>query len=319
MAREEGRSSFRWLIGESPQMQRLLRSVARAATGRYPVFLVGETGTGKGLIARSIHSQGLFPERPFVVVDCAAAPHLVASQLFGQAREELLCTSGTLYLDEVWALPPAIQAKLVRVLQERELRPALRPHPTPFEVRIIVGSTRDPESAIQQGTFRRDLYSRLNAVSLRVPALRDRKEDIPLLGEHFLQKFAALRAAKYTIGPEVMQILTTYHWPGNLRELKECMEYAGAACSGSVIKADDLPLHIQSTSPGAATGDVLMPGRILPLAEVERQTILKALERLNGDKVMTARVLGIGKTTLYRKLKEYSSGSAVMGPAVTDQ
>ena len=318
MASEELRSSFKNLMGQSPHMQRLWRSLARAATGHYPILLVGETGTGKALIARTIHTHGLFPERPFVVVDCSAAPMLVAGQLFGQAREDLLCTSGTLYLEEVWALPPALQAKLVRVLQERELRPNARMNLSSSQLRILAGTTRDPESAIQQGTFRRDLYARLSSVSLRIPALRDRKEDIPLLAEHFLQKFAALRGTKCTVTPEVTQILMSYHWPGNLRELKDCMEYAGAGCSGSAIKVDDLPLQVQSAGMEAGAAGTGLGGRILPLAEVEKQTILKALERLNGDKVMTARVLGIGKTTLYRKLKEYSAGTAIMGRALPE-
>lgn len=318
MATQALRPAFGGLIGQAPQMQRLWRTIARAATGRYPILLVGESGTGKGLIARTIHIQGLFPERPFVVVDCSAAPALVAGQLFGQTKEELLCTSGTLYLEEVWALPPALQAKLVRVLQEKELRP-VRTTSAPPDVRILAGSTRDPDSAIQQGTFRRDLHSHLSAVSLRVPALRDRKEDLPALAEHFLQRFAVLRGARYSISPEVMALLIAHHWPGNLRELKECMEYAGAACSGPVLKVDDLPLQIQSVGSGTVGSGNFNGGQILPLAEVEKQTILKALERLNGDKVMTARVLGIGKTTLYRKLKEYSAAGAIMGPPVTDQ
>jgi DNA-binding NtrC family response regulator len=317
MATQALRPAFGGLIGQAPQMQRLWRTIARAATGRYPMLLVGESGTGKGVIARTIHIQGLFPERPFVIVDCSAAPALVAGQLFGQTKEELLCTSGTLYLDEVWALPPALQAKLVRILQEKELRPP-RPGLAAPDVRIIAGSTRDPESSIQQGTFRRDLHSRLSTVSLRVPALRDRKEDLPSLADHFLQRFGALRGTRYSVSPEVTQLLLSYHWPGNLRELKECMEYAGAACSGSVIQHDNLPLQIQSTAAGAPAASGLN-GQILPLAEVEKQTILKALERLNGDKVMTARVLGIGKTTLYRKLKEYGAAGAIIGPAVTDQ
>lgn len=316
MTREEQRSGLGGLIGQAPLMQRLWRSIARAATGRYPILLVGESGTGKSLIARAIHAHGLFPERPFVVVDCSAAPPLVSSQLFGQAREELLCTSGSLFLQEVWALSPALQAKLVRVLQEREMHP--RPNSSAFEVRIISSSTRDPESAIQQGTLRRDLLARLNAVSLRVPALRDRREDIGILAENFLGKFAAQRGTRYSLTPEATQVLLEYHWPGNLRELKACMEYAATACTAGVVRAEDLPLQIQNLAPGTAD-DAALAGRILPLAEVERQTILHALERLNGDKVMTARVLGIGKTTLYRKLKEYSASGSLMGRPIADQ
>lgn len=307
MAREPGKLDFKGLVGNSAPMLKLWRVISRAASGGQPVLLVGESGTGKNLIAHAIHGLGLFPERPFVMVDCAAPPALVESQLFGQPREELLSVAGTLFLNEVWALPPALQSRMARILQEREIGGGLRGHSGPNENRIVAASTRDPEIAVQQGTFRRDLYARLNIFAVRVPALRDRKEDVGLLAEFFLEKFTLTRGSRRSLSPEVMRMLMSYDWPGNVRELKECVEYACAACSGPVITVDDLPLQIQCIASGTAVPDVQSGSRILPLAEVEKQTILKALERLNGDKAMTARVLGIGKTTLYRKLKEYSS------------
>lgn len=316
MAREQGKRGFKGLVGNSAPMVKLCRVISRAASGRQPVLLVGEGGTGKNLIAHAIHGLSLFPERPFVMVDCASPLALVESQLFGQPRGELLCVAGTLFLNEVWALPPALQSRMARVLQEREIGGDLRGSSSPNESRIVAASTRDPEIAIQQGTFRRDLYARLNIFSIRVPALRDRKEDVGLLAEFFLEKFAAARGARRSLSPEVMRMLMTYDWPGNVRELKECIEYACAACSGIVVTVDDLPLQIQCIASGTAVSDVQPGTRILPLAEVEKQTILKALERLNGDKAMTARVLGIGKTTLYRKLKEYSAEP--LGPPVTN-
>lgn len=317
MVSEQGKRGFKGLIGTSAPMQRLLRGITRAASGRVPVFLIGESGSGKALIAHAIHNQGVFPERPFVTVDCAAAPGLVENQLFGQSRDELFCVAGTLFLNEVWALPPALQSRLARILQEREVGGRLRSSALPTESRIIAASTRDPEIAIQQGTFRRDLYARLNAIALHVPALRDHKEDIGLLAEFFLDKFSVVRSVRRAITPEVMRVLMGYDWPGNVRELRECIEYACAACSGPAITVDDLPLQIQCIAANPAQS-ALSGARILPLAEVEKQTILKALERLNGDKAMTARVLGIGKTTLYRKLKEYSSADPMVAPSVTN-
>ena len=300
------------LVGQSAQMQRLHRMIARVACGKHAILLLGENGTGKATVARAIHSHGPFPERPFVVVDCAwAGPALAEAELFGpgtgRSKEELPAgTAGTIFLGEVWAMPPVIQAKLVRTLQEREIRVMDGGKTFAVEARIIAASNRDLELAVQQGTFRRDLYSRLNVVSLQLPPLRQRKEDIGPLAEHFLAKLAGVRGARYSLSAEAMKALLTHDWPGNVSELKDCLERAAAACAGSVLKVEDLPLPTQRAGSKSGTNSPSGEGgRILPLAEVEKQTILRALERLNGDKVMTARVLGIGKTTLYRKLKEY--------------
>jgi DNA-binding NtrC family response regulator len=299
------------LVGQSPEMRRLFRMIARVAFSQHPVLLLGESGAGKATVARAIHSQGLFAQRPFVAVDCeSASPALVESLLFGQAtsrpKEELAGPAGAVFFSEVGAMPPAIQARFVRALQERDVRRADGRKGYPVDPRIITASSRDLGLAVQQGVFRRDLYFRVNAVSLRLPALRDRRQDISLLADHFLERFGAERGKRYFISPEAMKMLLDYEWPGNLRELKDCLGYASAACSGSVLKPEDLPLKAPGTGSASPLDSLsLQAGRILPLAEVEKQTILHALERLNGDKVMTARVLGIGKTTLYRKLKEY--------------
>jgi DNA-binding NtrC family response regulator len=318
MVKEQGKRGVKVLVGNSAAIERLWRGITRAASSRQPVLLVGESGTGKTLIAHAIHGLGLFPERPFVTVDCSAPAALVESQLFGRPREELLCVAGTLFLSEVWALSPGSQSRLARILQEREIAAGLRPTSGPVESRIVAASTRDPEIAVQQGTFRRDLYARLNIFSVRVPALRDRREDIRQLAEFFLEKFSTARGSPRFLSPEAMKILAAYDWPGNVRELKECIEYACAASSGPAVTVDDLPLQIQCLASGPGGNDAQAGVRILSLAEVEKQTILRALERLNGDKAMTARVLGIGKTTLYRKLKEYSAGGRLVGPPVTN-
>jgi DNA-binding NtrC family response regulator len=308
---------FRDLVGQSPEMQKLYRIISRVASGKHPVLLQGESGTGKALVARTIHSEGLFPERPFVVLPCAASsPVLIENQLFGvgKTREELRSLAGVIFLSEIWALSPALQARLVHALQERDLRAPYIGKTLCTEARIIAASSRDLDLAVQQGTFRRDLYFHLNVVSLRLPALRNRKEDVGPLAAHFLEKLSASKSTRWSLSPEAMKVLNSYEWPGNVRELKDCMEHAAAAASAGVIKVEDLPLQIQRLATMPATGNgAAAAGKILPLAEVEKQTILQALERLNGDKLMTARMLGIGKTTLYRKLKEYGINQHWMG------
>jgi DNA-binding NtrC family response regulator len=307
---------FRDLVGQSPEMQKLYRIISRVASGKHPVLLQGESGTGKSLVAHTIHAEGLFPERPFVVLHCAAAsPVIIENQLFGagKTREELRTLAGVIFLSEIWALSPALQAKLVHALQERDLRSPYVGKTLCTEARIIAASSRDLDLAVQQGTFRRDLYFHLNVVSLRLPPLRNRKEDVGPLAAHFLEKLSAIRGTRWSLSPETMKVLTSYDWPGNVRELKDCVDYAASASAG-VIKVEDLPLQIQRIGAMAAAGNgSVSAGKILPLAEVEKQTILQALERLNGDKLMTARMLGIGKTTLYRKLKEYGINQPWMG------
>ena len=308
-----------WMIAQSPRMLRLGRLIARIAPRRTPVLLLGESGAGKETVARAIHAQGASPERVFVAIDCATATSaLFQAGLLGPSTaihskvRERPGTPGTIFLDEIWALAPELQASLVRALQEREIRPAgdLKAR----EARIIASSSRDLELAIQQGTFRRDLYLRLNASSFRVPPLRDRREDIEMLADYFLASLNTGKSPRHSLSQETRNLLTTYSWPGNVRELREVMEKAVAVASGPVVEPGDLPLEMQrSDSAAAGRRSSVLGSSIVPLAEVERQTILNALQRLNGNKLMTARALGIGKTTLYRKLKEYGICAAAMG------
>jgi two-component system response regulator HydG len=262
------------------------------------------------------------------VVDCAAtADGVLESQLFGpikstngsgKSREGLfaMASGGTIFFDEIGEMPLDIQGKLVRALQEREFHVYGNGKTIAVDVRIVASTSRDLETAVQQGTFRRDLFFRLNVVGLRLPPLRERKEYIRPLAENFLERVGQARQAQYTINPEALKLLQMYEWPGNVRELENCLERAVAMSAGSVLQTSDFPPHIRSAALRAA--DPGKQARILPLAELEKQAIIDALRQLNGDKLMTARALGIGKTTLYRKLKEYGIGhwpaSPMAGP-----
>ena len=230
-----------------------------------------------------------------------------------------LASGGTVFFDEIGEMPLDIQGRLLRALQEREFHPQGSAKAIPVEVRIIASTSRDLEMAVQQGTFRRDLFFRLNVVGLRLPPLRERKEDIRALAEHFLERIGQTKQAQYSINPEAMKLLQLYDWPGNVRELENCLERAVAMSPGPVLQSADFPPHIRTVALRT-----IPPGkqaRILPLAEMEKQAILDALQQLNGDKLMTARALGIGKTTLYRKLKEYGithwvSAAPLPGPSM---
>jgi DNA-binding NtrC family response regulator len=317
MAREHLRTNpeFNGVLGTSAEMQKLYRIIAKVATSKHPVLVQGESGAGKETIARAIHAEGPFRERAFRLVDCASpAQGALESELFGSGnsisgttrpRDGLyaLACGGTVFFDEIGEMPLEIQSRLLRALQEREFHPQGSSRSVPVDARIIASSTRDLEMAVQQGTFRRDLFFRLNVVALRLPPLRERKEDIRPLAEHFLLRKSEALKTRYSLSHEAIKSLQAYDWPGNVRELENCLERAIAMSSGPQLQPSDFPPHIRTASLRA-----VVPGkqaRILPLAELEKQAILEALQQLNGDKLMTARALGIGKTTLYRKLKEY--------------
>jgi two-component system response regulator HydG len=223
-----------------------------------------------------------------------------------------IAAGGTVFLDEIGELPVDLQAKLLRALQEKEIRPVGSTKACPIDVRIIASTNRDLEIAIHQGSFRRDLFFRLNVVSLRLPPLRERKDererkdDVRLLVDHFLDRLARATGMRRAVSPEAMKLLLAYDWPGNVRELENCLERAAALSSGPVLHVGDLPSQIQNANvPSMAMPVGGSSNKIVPLAQLEKQAILNALNQLNGDKLVTAKMLGIGKTTLYRKLKEY--------------
>jgi transcriptional regulator with PAS, ATPase and Fis domain len=302
------------LIGESTPMRRLYELIERVSNNTSPVLLQGETGTGKELVARSIHLRGPRREKAFVPVDCSGlAPMLVESELFGHIRGAFtgadylkqglfkVANGGTILLDEIGELSMYLQAKLLRALQEKEIRPVGSTLRIPIDVRVIAATNRDLEAGVRAGTFRQDLFYRLNVVQIRLPALRERKIDIPLLVADFLQKFSDPKLPVRAISNDALGRLMAYDWPGNIRELQNAIERAVALSSNNVLTVDDL----EPVPDASVLLDVTDANELVPLAEMERRAIMHALQQTDGDKLAAARLLGIGKTTLYRKLQEY--------------
>jgi two-component system response regulator HydG len=306
------------IIGRAPEMEKLYRIISKVARSVHPVLIYGESGTGKELVARAIHFNGPNKDRAFLPVDCGSlVPTLIESELFGyvkgaftganRTKDGLLAiaSGGTIFLDEIGELPVDMQAKLLRALQEREIRPVGATRSVPIDVRILAATNRDLEEAVAQGTFRKDLYFRLNVVNLRIPPLRERKQDIPLLVGHFMERLQRATGVERSMSDEALRLMLAHDWPGNVRELENCLERASTLSSGPVIQVSDLPTEVQNASAAPAAGAGANGHRITSIAELEKQAILNAIVQMNGDKMAAARSLGIGKTTLYRKLKEY--------------
>jgi DNA-binding NtrC family response regulator len=318
LLREQLRSrpGFGGLIGVSPRMQRVYKLIEKVAQHSYPVLILGESGTGKELVSRSIHFSGPRSNKPFSPVDCSAlVPTLIESELFGyvkgaftgaqQSKQGLFeaAGEGTLFLDEIGDLPVDLQAKLLRALQEHEVKPVGSNDRVGIRARVIAATNRDLEASIRTGSFRQDLYFRLNVVQIKLPALRDRRVDIPLLVNAFLEKFSDPARPIHTISEEAMRRIMAYDWPGNIRELENAIERAVALGSGPILHVGDLPSNLQYTS----TEKLPEGDEMVPLEALERRAIFRALRETAGDKLAAARLLGIGKTTLYRKLKQYES------------
>lgn len=313
----KSRQGFANIVGHSAEMEKLYRIIAKAGQSTHPVLILGESGTGKEMVAKAIHSSGPLRNKPFIPVDCGSlVPTLIESELFGHVRGAFtgassskdgllaIADGGTVFLDEIGELPIDLQAKLLRAIQEKEIRPVGSVRQVPIDVRILGATNRDLELAVNEGAFRRDLFFRLNVLTLRIPPLRERRQDIPLLTTHFLERIGREAGMARNISDDALKALQNYDWPGNVRELENSLERACALSSASEIQVRDLPTHL-SSSPSSMM-DRPANG-IVPMAELERVTILNALAQTNGDKIMAARQLGIGKTTLYRKLKEYES------------
>jgi len=323
LLREQVKSKhgFGAMVGQAPEMDKLYRIIAKAAHSTHPVLILGESGTGKELVARSIHYSGPFRDKPFIPVDCGSlVASLIDSELFGyvkgaftgaiRAKDGLMAAAegGTVFLDEIAELPVDLQSKLLRALQEKEICPVGGTRAIPINVRILAATNRDLEAAVQDGTFRRDLYFRLNVLTLRVPPLRERKQDIPLLAGHILERVARTTGVQRNISDDALKLMLNYEWPGNVRELENCLERACALTSGPTIHIADLPTALQNFHTQTPVVPVGAESTgIALLADLEKRAILRAITMLNGDKLEAARQLGIGKTTLYRKLKEYGS------------
>jgi DNA-binding NtrC family response regulator len=320
------------LVGRSPEMEKLYRILSKVAYSTHPVLILGESGTGKELVARSIHFNGPNAAKPFVPVDCGSlVPTLIESELFGhvkgaftgadRAKEGLLASAegGTVFLDEIGELPLDLQAKLLRALQEKEVRPVGATQARPISARVLAATNRDLATMVEQGRFRKDLYFRLNVVNLRIPPLRDRRDDIAVLATHFLKQMEKETGVERSFSDSMLRTMAEYDWPGNVRELENAIERACALSSGPVLHLGDLPTQLQNfrmqqgpaihavDEDGVEQSEAMGTSQdgIVSIAEMEKQAILGTIRQLNGDKLMAAKLLGIGKTTLYRKLKEY--------------
>jgi DNA-binding NtrC family response regulator len=307
------------LIGNSPAMRQVHHQIKRMSKSRFPILILGETGTGKEVVARAIHNME--PHGPFVVIDCSSlVGPLMESELFGYARGAFTgahtsklglldaANGGTAFFDEIGELPLDLQMKLLRVLQEKEFRAvgALGQRSSSF--RVIAATNRNLAAEVEAERFRRDLYYRLNVMRVRIPALRERRDDIPALLTHFLNVYGTGQR----FSDEVMEPLIQHDWPGNVRELEHTVQQMVAMNSGPWLSRRDLPTTVANprieraatpVGPVANAQDLLHP--VEPLAEVEKRAILNAIRYTKGDRTVAAALLGIGRTTLYRKLKEY--------------
>lgn len=315
--REQLKDRYRFdkIVGSSPGMVAVYKMIARVAQTECTVLLQGESGTGKELVARAIHASSQRSSGPFVAVDGGTlAESLLESELFGHERGAFtgaLVTKkgllekahlGTCFLDEVADLSPALQSKLLRVIQEREIRRVGGNDTIPVDVRIIAASNKDLKALVGAGKFREDLYYRLNVVAISIPPLRARVEDIPMLAQAFVQKYGTAKEKPVTgLSPDAMALLSQYSWPGNVRELEHAIERAFALTPHSIILPDDLPQEVKSAA--AATGN--QGGGWMTLEALERDYILRALETHQRDLDRTAEILGIHRKTLQRKLRRY--------------
>jgi two-component system response regulator AtoC len=348
--RMDSETAVHGIVGSSAKIQEVLRVASRLKDTRTAVLISGESGTGKELIARAIHFRGAFANRPFVAVDCGSlVPTLIESELFGyekgaftgalKSKQGLFqsADTGSVFLDEIGELPLELQAKLLRVLQEKEVRPVGSNQRVKVDVRIIAATNRDLEAAYKNGTFRKDLYFRLNVVTVHVPALRERRSDIPMLVNWFCERYAP--GADLRVSSAAMKALMNYEWPGNVRELENCVERAVALGNGTLIDLGDLPPTIAAlNSPASRAASESAPELVSDLAasaelssgegasaaplsttdleDIERATIQRVFEQVKGDKALAGRMLGISRATLYRKLKRYNiSGNAASEPS----
>jgi two-component system response regulator AtoC len=319
---EVGRSDPGELLGESEPMKTLRQLLARVATSEASVLICGETGSGKEVVAKTLHRWSARADRPFVALSCAAMPEaLLESELFGHVKGAFTgavdrraglfqqAAGGTLFLDEIGEMPLPLQAKLLRVLQERAVRPVGGDKEVAVDVRILSATHRDLEDAVAAGRFREDLWFRLNVIQVDLPPLRERGHDVLLLAQRFAAEFAARDGRAVTgFSPEAARRLLSWRWPGNVRELRNCMERAVALTAREEIGVEDLPPRVRDATPPQPAPSDLLAGGFLPLAEVERRYALQVLDAVGGRRGEAARLLGLDRKTLYRKLQAWEVG-----------
>jgi DNA-binding NtrC family response regulator len=307
-------SPFPEIIGESAALQRLRDRMQRIAGSSVTVLIQGESGTGKELVVRALHNHGPDANGPFIGVSCSAVPrHLMESEFFGHQRGAFTdaagdrngflvqASGGTLFLDEIADMPLDLQAKLLRALQQRTVRPLGRRDEVPFQARVIVASSKDLELEVQAGRFRQDLYYRLNVIRVRIPPLRERGGDVLVLAHHFMRRASTPERPVVGITPGAARALLSHTWPGNVRELEHCVLAAVAATRHDHITTADLPASVRGGSLGHDES------QLLPLSELERNHILEVLRSVGGNRALASRFLGLDRKTLYRKLKAYQS------------
>ena len=316
----ETNHSFGEIVGTNEKMQHIFTQIQTAAAGNISVLIQGETGTGKELIAKAIHDNSQRSAGPFVAFNCAAIPtDLIEGELFGNERGAFTgaierrigyfeqADTGTLFLDDIGDMPLILQAKLLRVLQEREFQRLGGASTISIDIRVLAATNQDLENAIRDGYFREDLYHRLAAFPITVPSLRDRREDIPILADHFLKKYAATAEKSIRdISTDALQMLMQHDFPGNVRELQNVIERAVLYETTDQLQSQSLLLHQTQESSQAATSDPTDATTILPLDEIERRAIVHALKVTDNNIAAAARALRIHRTTLRRKMKEYN-------------
>ncbi len=330
--REQLRTKFGMgsLVGTSAAMERVYSILTRVASATHPVLILGETGTGKEAVARSIHSAGRYSSMPCISVDCGSvSPLSIEAQLFGYSKgalpgmhtskEGLLSAAdgGTVLLNDIDKLPLDVQSKLFRTLRDKVVYPVGASQAVPLSTRILAATTRDLNALATQGLFRKDLYLRLNIVNISIPSLCDRKDDIPLLIEHYLNLVQRDSERKYAFSQDAFQLMMKYDWPDNLSELQHAIGHACAITSSSRLDLADLPVQLrdfeaqQQSVAASAMGEIggtegsSAGAAVLSISTMEKHAILSTIQQCEGNKILAAKLLGIGKTTLYRKLKEY--------------
>ena len=323
--RLKDRYNYDQLVGKSSKMQQIYDMIDRISNGSPTVLIQGESGTGKELVANVIHQNSIRRKEPFIPVNCGAITEgLLESELFGHVKGAFTgavkdtiglfkaADGGTIFLDEIAEVQPTLQVKLLRVLQERKIRPVGDTRESEVDVRVIAATNKNLEKAIDNKSFREDLFYRLNVISLKMPPLRELREDIPNLVNHFIKKFSANSQRKVErIAPEALDLMMNYDWPGNVRQLENVIERAFALGVGETIQAADLPPELRSISQRDTIGD-----NNFNLAENEKVLIARALRRTKGNKAEAAKLLGINLTTVYRKLEKYriSDTNVLNGP-----